>query len=71
MVIADALSRRSDHSIGVKEDNEQVTALPEDLWIRLLDMELQDAVAKSLSQDDYVLDVLSKLYCKVNLSWKE
>ena len=61
MVIADALSRRSDHSIGVKEDNEQVTALPEDLWIHLLDMELQDAVAKSLSRDDYALDVLSKL----------
>ena len=61
MVVADALSKRSDHSIGVKEDNEQVTALPEDLWIRLLDKELQDAVAQNLLQDDYALDVLSKL----------
>ena len=61
MVITDALSRQSDYSIGVKDDNEFVTALPEDLWIRLLDTELQDAVAQAHLQDDFVLDVISKL----------
>ena len=61
MVIADALSRRSDYPIGVKYDNEFITALPEDLWIHLLDTELQDAVAKAHLQDNIVLDVISKL----------
>jgi len=45
MVVADALSRRADWSKGVEEDNEDVTALPEELFIKTLDMELQDAVA--------------------------
>ena len=61
MIVANALSRRADHSSGVKEDNENVTALPEDLWIRLLDTELRDAVAIAQKGDTYAQEVLESL----------
>ena len=61
MVVADALSRRPDHFANVKEDNENITALPEDLWIQLLDMELQDVVVKAQATDKFMQDELSKL----------
>jgi len=34
MIVADALSRRADWSKGVENDNEDVTALPEELFIK-------------------------------------
>jgi len=51
MIVADALSRRADWSKGLEDDNDQVVALPDNLWIRLLDTELRDAVAKGLTND--------------------
>ena len=51
MIVADALSRRADWSKGIEADNDQVVALPDNLWIRLLDTELRDAVAKGLPND--------------------
>ncbi len=60
MIVADALSRRSDHDNG-KEDNEEVVGLPEELWIQLLDMGLQDTVAKAQLSDRHAQDVLSQL----------
>ena len=60
MIVADALSRRSDHDDG-KEDNEEVVGLPEELWIQLLDTELWDAVTKAQLSDRQALDVLSEL----------
>jgi len=41
-IVADTLSRRTDWSKGIEDDNDQVVALPDNLWIRLLDMELKD-----------------------------
>src|SRR6266508_567090 len=45
MIVADALSRRADWSKGIDQDNVDVVALPDTLWIKLVDTELQDAVA--------------------------
>ena len=61
MVIADALSRRSDYFNGIEKDNENVTALPEELWIRLLDTELRDAVVLAQSKDAFAQEVLARL----------
>ena len=62
MIVADVLSRQSDydHSKEGKDEEKPVTALPEELWIRLLDMELQDAVAKAQVNDELALEVLQK-----------
>jgi hypothetical protein len=61
MVVADALSQCTDHSQGLEVDNDDVTALPEDLWIKLLDTELRDAVAKAQLGDKYAQEVLLSL----------
>ena len=68
MIIADALSRRADydHSKEGKDEEKPVTALPEELWIRLLDMELQDAVAKAQVNDELALEVLRKFSTPLN-----
>src|SRR5260370_7845164 len=60
MIVADPLSRRSDHADG-KEDNKEVIGLPEELWIQLLDMGLQDALAKAQLSDRHAQDVMSQL----------
>ena len=61
MVVADALSWQADWSTGLEHDNEDVVALPESLWVRLVDMELQDAVAAVQKEDTLVRDAVSKL----------
>jgi hypothetical protein len=43
MIPADALSRRHDHAVGIDE-KEDIIGLPEDLFIRLLDLNLWDTV---------------------------
>src|SRR6267154_837770 len=60
MIVADALSRRSDHDDS-KEDNKEVVGLPEELWIQLLDTELRDAVTKAYLSDRQAQNVLSEL----------
>ena len=42
MTQADALSRRSDHYQKEDHDNENMILLSKDLFVNLLDMELQD-----------------------------
>jgi len=61
MVVADALSRRADWSKGVEEDNEDVTALLEELFIKTLNMELQDTVALAQKTDEAALEALRHL----------
>jgi len=61
MVVADALSRRADWSTGLEHDNKGVITLPESLWVRLVDMELQDAVAVGQQEDNLVRDAVAKL----------
>ena len=43
-----------------------ITALPEELWIKLLDMELQDTVAKAQVNDKLALEVLRKFLTPSN-----
>ena len=61
MIPADALSRRHDHAEGLKDDNEPTLALPEDLFIQVLDLELQDAVMKAQEDDETAQEALARL----------
>lgn len=61
MVVADALSRRADYASLGKTDNENIVALPESLWINLLDTELRDAIVRGQLQDVFAQDAISKL----------
>src|SRR6266571_2454680 len=61
MIVADALSRRADWSKGLEDDNDQVVALPDNLWIRLLDTELRDAIAKGLTNDSTAQEAMKRL----------
>ena len=61
MVAADALSRRADWSKGLEHDNEEVVALPDNLWIHLLDTELRDAVTDVMKTDDIAQEAIKRL----------
>ena len=59
MIAADALSRCHDHAEGIK-DVEEIIGLPEELFVQLLDLDLQDAVALG-QQDDTMAQEALKL----------
>ena len=61
MVVTDVLSQRADWFTGLEHDNELIITLPESLWIRLVDMEMQDAVAAAQKEDNLVWNAVSKL----------
>ena len=60
MVSANALSRRHDHHNGIEENEERI-ALPDGLFIRLLDVELQDTVAKGQLTNNSALEAIKHL----------
>jgi RNase H-like domain found in reverse transcriptase len=57
MVQSDALLRREDFDTG-DTDNEDMTMLPESLFINSIDVELHDLLAESITKDDLVIDAL-------------
>src|SRR6266542_6042035 len=61
MIVANALSRRADWSKGIDQDNVDVVALPDTLWIKLVDVELQDAVADMQKNDELAQEALRGL----------
>ena len=61
MIVADALSQRTDWSKRIDQDNVDVVALPDTLWIKLVDMELQDAVADVQKNDELAQEALRSL----------
>ncbi len=61
MIVADTLSRRADWSKGIDQDNVDVIALPDALWIKLVDMELQNAVADTQKNDKLAQEALRGL----------
>ena len=61
MVLADALSRQPDLCPVEDHNNEKVVLLPEDLFVALIDVELQDAVAKLQQEDSIALEALRLL----------
>ena len=54
----DTLSRRPDFIPKEDTDNEGVTLLPQTLFTRLVDIELNQKIAKSTRKDPQVLDAL-------------
>ena len=61
MVAADVLSWCADWSKGLEHDNEEVVALPDNLWIRLLDTELRDAVSDAMKTDEVAREAMKRL----------
>ena len=61
MFLADALSRRPDMIPEEDHDNENVTLLPDNLFINLIDMELQQKIANSTDMDIDAADALKAL----------
>ena len=61
MIVADALSRCADWSKEIDQDNVGVVALPDALWVKLVDMELQDAVADVQKNDELAQEALRSL----------
>jgi hypothetical protein len=51
MLIADLLSRRANHIPKEDNDNEDITVLPQKLFVNLVDINLQNKIAKSRSYD--------------------
>src|SRR6266498_1386670 len=61
MIVADALSRHADWSKGIDQDNVDVVALSDALWIKLVDTELQDTVADTQKNDELAQEALRGL----------
>ena len=61
MTQADALSRKSDHYQKEDRDNENMILLSKDLFVNLLDTELQDRILGVHDVDHNVLKVLDQL----------
>ena len=61
MTQADALSRRSNHYQKEDCDNENIILLPEDLFVNLLDTELQDQILKTCDVDQNMSEALDQL----------
>ena len=61
MTQADALSRRSDHYQKEDHDNENMVLLLENLFVNLLDTELQDWILGTREVDHNILEALDQL----------
>ena len=61
MTQADALSRRSNHYQKEDHDNENMVLLPDNLFINLLDTELQDQILEACNVDHNVSEALDQL----------
>ena len=60
MTQADALSRSSDHCPKDDHDNKNIILLPDDLFVNLLDLELQDQILKAMDLDFNISSALEK-----------
>ena len=61
MTQADALSRRSDHYQKEDHDNKNMVLLPDNLFVNLLDTELQDRILEARDMDHNVSEALDQL----------
>ena len=61
MVQSDALSRRPDLTPENDNDNEDITMLPENLFIRLIDTDLQNRIANCQDMDKDATEALITL----------
>lgn len=61
MTISDTLSRRPDYSSNGQQDNANITLLPDNLFIRLIDAPLRDAILMATPKDKIIFDALTAL----------
>jgi len=61
MAAADALSHRPNHSDGIEDDNTDIVAIPNHLFISLIDLDLQCAISDGYTLDTYAQHILSNL----------
>src|ERR1700728_3731798 len=61
MVQSDALSRRPDHCPDEDTDNEDIVMLPDNMFVHLIDVELQDKIARSTDLDGNATEALKLL----------
>ena len=61
MIQSDNLSRRPDHIPDEDHDNEDRVLLPDSIFVRLLDNDLQDLIADSDHWDQLALDALNNI----------
>jgi len=61
MIQSDALSRQPDFIPDEDHDNEDITLLPDKLFVNLINTELQQRIAKSRSLDSDVADIIKAL----------
>ena len=61
MVQSDALSRRPDHCPDEDTDNEDIIMLPDNMFVHLIDVELQDKIARSTDLDGNATEALKLL----------
>src|SRR6204780_4517697 len=64
MIQSDALSRRPDYIPEQDHDNENMTLLPDDLFLELVDLDLQTRIANSKKWDFDVVDAIDSLLGK-------
>src|SRR6266511_3801071 len=61
MIVANTLSQCADWLKGLDQDNIDVVALPDALWIKLVDTELQDTVADMQKNDELAQEAACSL----------
>ena len=64
MVQSDTLSRREDLNPGEDHDNEELTLLPDMLFVKKVDTELHTALAEALLRDKVMMDAINTLKTK-------
>lgn len=57
MIQSDALSRRPDH-VTSDDDNDDVILLPDDIFIKLIDVDLQETIRSETAADDFFAKAL-------------
>jgi hypothetical protein len=61
MIQSDALSRRPDFYLDSDDDNENMILLPDNLFVNLIDLELQDRIASSSTYDSTAAEAIKLL----------
>ena len=61
MIQSDALSTCPDHVPEIDNNNDDITMLPKDLFINLIDLDLQERIANSDNLNKYTTDALKLL----------
>jgi len=60
MIQSDTLSRQSDH-ITDEIDNNDIIVLPDDIFIKMIDLELQDEIKNETAKDDFFAKALQAM----------